>query len=107
MRMVRASVNLQLSQHLAPKSVFGKHPTNRVDDQIPRALLQKLIGSRRFEPPHVTAVAIVDLLVPLPAGESDLGGVDHYDVVSGIYMGRIDGLVLSPEASGNEACQTP
>jgi hypothetical protein len=41
---------------------------------------------------------VVHLLLQLVAGQHDLGGVDHDDIVAAIHMGGVGGLVLAAQA---------
>src|SRR5690606_28409914 len=44
--------------------------------------------------------AVVHLVLQLGAGDRDLLRVDHDDVIAGIHVRGVDGLVLAAEAAG-------
>jgi len=107
MWMIRTAIDLKLSQHLATKCILREHPPDRMEDQIPRPLLQKLFRRCRFESPGITAVAVIHLIVPLPTCQSDFSRIDYNNVITRVGMGGIDRLVFSSESSGNESSQSP
>jgi hypothetical protein len=99
-RMLIALVNLELGGHLAAELGLGKHALDRLLDdgfgtagkQLDEALFTQAAGK--------AGVAAIHLLVALHAGEDDLLGVDHDDVIAHVDVGRVERIELAGEDGG-------
>src|SRR5947199_10859921 len=65
--------------------------------------LQDRAGRALLDAADITGVMAVDLLLALPAGEHDLLGIDHDDVVTVIDMRRVGRLVLAAQPQRDDA----
>jgi hypothetical protein len=67
--------------------------------------LQRLAQVLRLEVADVPGEAVVHLVLQLVAGDVDLLGVDHDDVVAGVHVRGVDRLVLAAQARGDLRAQ--
>src|SRR5690606_6801936 len=102
-RMRRTGVDPELLAHLAAQSVLRQHPLDRELDDPLGMLLDH--AAERDQPlaTRVAAVPEVRLLVGLVAGQPHLLGVDDDDVVAGVQVRGVDGLVLAAQDAGDVA----
>ena len=100
-RVLRAGVDLQLPQLLAREAVAGQHALDRLADHLLGPALEHLAEGARPQAPGIAAVAVVELVVQLVAGDPDLGGVDHDHEVAGVAVRRVLGLALAAQRVGD------
>ena len=98
-----ASVDLQLLGHLATQGALGQHANDGAADSKLGLLSQQLAVLGFLQAANVAAVMVLDLLVQLLAGHDDLIGIDDDDVVTGINIGGVNGLVLTTQDVRNLA----
>ena len=106
MRMLRASVHLELLQHSVTKLVLGQHAAHGHHDEALRLLTQHIAESGGPEAADPAGVTAVQLVGHLGAGHLDLLAVDHDDEIPVIHMGSKFGLMLAAQAMGDLAGQT-
>ena len=108
MRVLGAGIDVQLLDLLAAEHVLGQHPLDRLLDQLlgPGAL-EDLRRGALLDPAGVAGVPVVDLLGALVAGQRDLLGVDHDDVVAAVEARRVHGLVLAAQPQGDQRGEPP
>ena len=97
MRMLCASVNLELHAHCTTERVLGEHALYCVLDNALGMLLHGLLEGFALQAAGITAVTIVFLAGSLNARDLDLVSVDDYDEVAGVNVRRVGGLVLTLE----------
>src|SRR5690554_6426029 len=68
--------------------------------------LQRLAQGFGLEVADVAGEAEILLVGQLVAGDGHLLGVDHDDVVAGVHVRGVDGLVLATQAAGDLAAET-
>ena len=62
--------------------------------------LQRLAQGLALEVADVAGETVVHLVLQLLAGHRDLLGIDHHQVVAGVDVRGVDGLVLAAQAVG-------
>lgn len=82
MRMLCASVNLELHAHCTTERVLREHALNCVLDNTLGMLLHGLLEGFALQAAGITAVTIVFLAGSLNARNLDLVSVDDYDEVA-------------------------
>src|SRR5208282_5683160 len=60
-------------------------------------LRQQLLHAGGLQPAGIPAVPVINLLLDLPAGQNDLGGVDHHHVVAAVNVRREFRFVLADQ----------
>jgi len=106
-RMLVALVDLELGGHLASELGLGEHALDGLLDdgfgtageQLDEALFAQAAGE--------AGVAAIELLVALHAGEDDLFGVDHDDVIAHVDVGRVERVQFTGEDRGGDGRETP
>ncbi len=101
-RVLVALVDLELGGHLAAELALGQHALDGLLDdgfgtageQLDEALFAQTAGE--------AGVAAIELLVTLHAGEDDLLGVDHDDVIAHVDVGGVEGVELAGEDGGGD-----
>src|SRR4030095_2707591 len=107
MRMLLVGVDLQLLDHGVSERAFRQHPTHRERQRASRKALLHLAEVRFVYPARVSAVAVVLLVLELRTGDLQFRGVDDDDVVAGVHVRRVLGLVLASKAKRNLTAQPP
>ena len=105
-RVRRAGVALELLQHLVAERALGQHA---LDGLLERAAGEALLHLReigRRDAARVAAVAVVELVLGLVAGDAELLDVGDDDEVAGVHVRRVDGLVLAAQAQRDLARET-
>jgi len=100
MRMLVSLVNVELAQNGTTEAIVRDHPLDRAfDDQLGMATAARL---RRLTvmAADETGEAHVLLLRFFLAGKNGLFGVDHNDVIAGIDMVGVNGLVFAAKQYG-------
>src|SRR5690606_36116166 len=98
-------VDLELAVHRAAQRVLGEHALDGDLDDALGVALQRLLQGFGLEVADVAGEPVVHLVLQLVAGDLDLLGVDHDDVVAGVDVRGVDGLVLAPEATRELAAE--
>ena len=96
-----AGVDAQLQEHGVGEAVLGEHALDGVGDQELGATLAHGGGGAAVGGADPAGVEHVGLVLFLGAGEADLVGVDHDDVVTGVDVGGVGGLVTAAENIGD------
>jgi hypothetical protein len=103
-RMLGASVDLELGDHLESELVLRQHTANGlVQNHLWLALQPRFGGDGALA--RVACVPGVLFLIPLITGELHLLGVDHDDKVARINVRRVLRAVLAHEDHGNPTRQ--
>ena len=101
MRMRCAAVDLQLLEHGVAKRPLGQHALHRDLQHTLRLLGLQLREVDLVQLSGLAAVAVVDLVLRLAAGDAKLCRVHHDDVVAGIDVRRVLRLMLAAQARGD------
>src|SRR5581483_1414192 len=100
-RMLRAGVDLELAELGVAERALGQHALHGLLDDALRMIGEHVAELGHPEAARILGVAVVDLALELVAGRTHLGCVDHDDVVAGVAVGRVVGLVLAAQAAGD------
>ena len=68
---------------------------------------KQFFKSNTLQTTRVTRVAVVDFILALGAADTHFIGVQHDDIVSGVYVGGILGLMFAAQAMRNLSGETP
>lgn len=93
--MIRPRIDMKLLKDPSPKPVVRNHPFHGMLDQkggFLRSNLPNRVGMVAADEAGIPHVGLRRILLP---GEDSPLGIDHDDMVAGIDVGRIVGLVLS------------
>src|SRR5659263_648565 len=93
-----------ISSAAAFPNCFWATCPGRHDANLLRFLLKEFPGGNLFDPARKAGMPVVEFIVPLPAGQLHLSGIDHDHKVPGVDVGREGGLGLAPQHHGNAAC---
>src|SRR5262249_18850691 len=99
--MVRAGVDLELRQLLAPEAVAREHPPDRLAEYLGRHALELFAQRALAQPSGVAGVPVVELVVELVPGHGDLLRVHHDAEVARVDMGRELRLALAAQPVGD------
>src|SRR6185437_1615869 len=100
-RMLAAGKHMQLAEHAPSERVLRQHPLDGELDRPLGVLGQQLLQRDRLDAADVAGVVEVDLVGQLAAGDVDLAGIDHNDVIAHVHVRAVGSLVLALEAMGN------
>jgi hypothetical protein len=107
-RMLRAVVEVKRAHLVAAERAARDHALHRLlEHTLGETALEHLARSRLLQPAGVAGVLVIDLLVELAAGEADLVGVDHDDMVAAIDVRREARLVLAAQDVGDDRRDAP
>ncbi len=98
MRMLRPTHDLELAEHLSSQRIARQHTLDRLRENPLRSPIEKLLQGFGLEIADVARMPVVELVLELSAGHANLLGVDHDNIVAGIDMWRVLGLVLTTQA---------
>src|SRR5687767_5353543 len=104
LRLVRvfgARVDLQLAELLHAQSVARQHALDGAANDLFRSPREQVGEGLLAVAARIARVARVRLLLALLAPNVDLRGIEHDDVVAGIDVRGVSGLVLALEHEGN------
>src|SRR5690606_11145459 len=104
-RVLGTLVDLELAIHRAAQGVLREHALDRVLDDALRVALKRLPQGLGLQVADVPGEAVVHLVGELVSGDVDLLGVDHDEVIAGIDVRGVDGLVLAAEATRDLGAQ--
>src|SRR5450759_4058103 len=99
--VIRAGVDLELSELLRAKAGVGHHTLHRATDGLFGTALHQVTERLLLVPARVAAVPRIDLGVELVAADGDLRGVEHDHVIAAVQVGRVGRLVLAHEDAGD------
>src|SRR5436190_5785824 len=94
MRMLWASVDLELGDLSAREPVLREHPPNGLADHFLGAAPELFPERSASEPAWVAGMAVVPLLVELVPGDLHLLGIHDDDEVAGVDVRRVLRLAL-------------
>src|SRR5690606_7211452 len=83
-RVLRAGVDAQLADDAPAQAVVRQHTPDGLLDHLLRPRRHHLAGRAGLQTARITAVAVVQLLLELVAGEADVLRIDHDHVVAEI-----------------------
>src|SRR4051794_18302254 len=101
MRMLAVDVDLQLAPHRFAEFGLWQHAANRFLDQAGWVLLANVFRAFLAQSALVSAVIAIELLFFLASRHPHARRVHDDDVVAGVDVGRVDGLVLSLEETSS------
>ena len=101
MRVLRASVHLELLNHLATQWALWQHATNRATNRIFGLALKQVAVGLRAQTAGVTAVVVYELGVGLAAGQHNLRRVDDHHVITSVHVRGEHRLVLAAQNAGH------
>ena len=104
--MFCTGVDFQLLRHLASKRSLRQHADNRMTNGALRLFSNQLTVLCFLQSAGLSAVMVVNLLIQLFTGQNDFGSVHNDDIVTGIHIGGVNGLVLAAQDIRNLAGQT-
>ncbi len=93
--MIRACINMKLSENSSPQSIVSDHPFDGMFDQECRLLSPNVphrIGMVTADEARIPHVSLGPFFFPAKNG---LPGVDHDDMITGVDVWRIIRLVLA------------
>src|ERR1700732_3347290 len=95
--MLGTGVNAKTGEHIRAQRVVLQHPFHRIHEREGGDDLLGLLQGAPAEADGVAAVVRVFLGAELRAGDLDLGGVDHHDVIAAVQVRRVRRLVLAAQ----------
>ena len=90
-------VDLELLEHCVPKRTLRQHSFDRLLQHPPRVLGVQFREADFANATGIAGMAVVFLVFGLVAGDADFRGVDNDDVVAGIDVRSVLGLVLATQ----------
>src|SRR5450759_5763412 len=84
--VIRAGVDLELSELLRAKAGVGHHALHRAADGLLGTALHQVTERLLLVPTRVAAVPRIDLGVELVAADGDLRGVEHDHVIAAVQV---------------------
>ncbi len=105
MLMRSTCVHFQLLEHRIAQWAFGQHALDSLFQRATRKTILHLGECRAGNTAWISAVAMINLAFSLIAGHYDLLGINHNNVVTGINVRRINGFVLTTQATRDFAGQ--
>ena len=106
MRMVRPSINFELTKHRTPQGVLRQHAFYGDFQHAFRVICPHLFNCRAANASGVTRVTPVQLALLFITGNAHFFRVNDHDEVSGIYVRRKFWLVLTTQPASNLSCDT-
>src|SRR5690606_10280123 len=107
MRMLGASINLELLGHGITQRPLGQHTLDGLLKRTTRETLLHFLEVRFGDTAGVARVTIVLLVARLVTGNDNFGGVDNDDVIAGVNVRREFWLVLTTQTVCDFAGHTP
>jgi len=101
-----AGEDSELSQHGAPERVSRHHALDSQLNDAFRVFFAQRTEICRFQSTRVARVMMIQFVLFLSAGYVDFFRVYDNDVVAGVNVGRVHGLMLATQAMGDFTCQT-
>ena len=100
-------IDFEFLKQLATESILWQHAFYGKSNQILRSFFLQVFSADGCQPADITAVAMVELLIPFASCQGDLFSVDHHDPITGIDMRRKGRVMLAPQMTGHFCGQTP
>ena len=97
MRMLPTRKHMQLLVHATSERTLGQHALDSKLDRALRVLGQQLLQPNRLQVTDITCVVVILLLRQLVAGDADLLGIDHNDVIAGVDVWTVNSLVFATQ----------
>ena len=97
MGMLGTDVNIQLTEDLCAEAVLRQHTLDSVFDDAGRKAIEHLTGSRKGRAALIAGVTEVGLVRQLLSRELDFLSIDNDDIIAGIDVRCVDGLVLAAQ----------
>lgn len=106
--MLGTFIDEELLRHLTAKTSLGEHAPNGAFNELNGELTKHNAGATGAEATVVLGNVVVVLLVlaAVFAGEFDFGSIDDDDVVTGIDVRGVGGLVLAHQDDSDLGSQT-
>ncbi len=100
-RVLGALEHVQLAIHAPAERILRQHALDRELDRALGVLGHQLLERLALDAADRAGVPVVDLVAQLVAGDADLLGVQHDDVIAGVDVRRVFGLVLAAQTHGD------
>ena len=107
MRMFGAGVDFKFAEHHAPEFVFRQHAAHRIFDDARRVFVDHFLKRCAFDAAGMPGMPPIHFVVCLVAGERNFGGVDDDNIIAGVDMRRIFGLMLAAQPACDLGRQPP
>ena len=104
--MFGSGIYFQFLGHLTAQGSLGQHADNGTTDSEFRLFSHQLPVFGLFQAAGISAVMIIDFLIQLFAGQDRFGSIHDDDKITGIHIGRINGLVFAAQDICDLAGQT-
>ena len=104
--MVGTFVHIEVTVKLSTEFVLRKHALHSVLDDADGVFLQHLSRSAEALASRIAGVVDINLVSHLLAGETDLLGIDHDDIVTTVEMRRIVSFRLAAQNTGDDGGKT-
>ena len=105
--MFTTCIDAEFLKLQSPEFGVGQHALHRFADYTIGMPFVHAAVRRSSQTAGITGMAVIDLLLSLVAGDLDLFGIDHDDVIADIGMRGELGLALAAQNLGNFRGQTP
>ena len=105
-RVVGAGKYAQFFLHGAAQGTARHHTFDGEFQNGLGFLIQHFLQGQTLKMTDVTAVAVIHLILAFVSGDVNLFGVDHDDIVAGIHMWGVFGLVFAAQALGDLGSQS-
>ena len=105
MRMLRASVDAELAEHLCAEAVLREHALDGVLEDARREAVEHLAGRRERRAALIAGMTEVRLLDELLARELHFVCIDDDDVVTRIHMRRVRRFILAAKDFRDLSCE--
>src|SRR5688572_26639472 len=106
-RVLVALEHVQLAVHLPAERILGQHALHGELDRALGVLGHQLLERLALDAADRARVPVVDLVAQLVARYADLLCVQHDDVIAGVHVRRVLGLVLAAQAHSDLRGQAP
>lgn len=107
MGVIGTRVYLQFFEHGPTQGVFGQHAFHCGLQNTLRGLLTQDCQRGSLQPTWKPSVVVVQLAGFFVTRYMDLFCIDDHNVITGIHVGGVFGLVLAPQATSDLCCQAP
>lgn len=97
MGMLGTNVNVEFAEDLCSEAVLRKHALYSVFNDTGREALEHLTGSRKGRAALITGMTEIGLVRQLLSRELHFLSIDDNNIVTGIDMRCVDGLVLAAQ----------
>ena len=105
MGMLCADIYVQLAEHLRAEAVLRQHTLNGMFNDAGREALEHLTGSRERRAALIAGVTEIGLVRQLLSRELYFFSIDNNDIITGVDMRRVNGLILTAKNLRDLRCK--